>query len=1109
MTPTEVFLSYSHKDEKLRQELVKHLNILKHQGLIADWHDRKILPGDEWKDVLDDHLNSAKIILLLVSADFVSSEYCYNVEMKRAMERHRNGDARVIPIILRDVDWKGAPFGSLQALPTDGRPITSPHWKNRDEALTTVARGIRSVIDTMDKRISATGQNRVISGRSSKPAVGRTKGRTLRPQRKPAERGRPQFAKDVGSLYRLLGFKVDEDHPITAKANVIICEQTVRGGPIARLYVQCLDQRKRVSAAVCRQFVADLKSIPEDKGITGGVLVTRIAPTPGIRNTVNSPKCRILGFSELFDELLNVNAILSSYSAWYERQEIYLSYLPLRCTRRGEEFSTESVKPDLVRDIYQWLNNSDQLFVILGDFGTGKTTIAQRLKYELANKYLTGTSALVPIYIPLRNYESVGSLEKFVEAQLQNELDIHVPFKKFLEFVTQGRLLLLLDGFDEMGQQVDKERRRANFEQLVPLLLASPKNVLTCRPAYFLTDEELDSVFESISQFSFPIKRQNLTSATRKGHDAFLSAVERWNTADTGSFHSFAGIQSVQICELTERDVDRYVVNFNRRVGAEDDISIKSLRERIRQTYDLEDLARRPVLLNMIVQTVPLLPVDKEASPSVIYGAYTSTWMNHEYAKGQVRMLVPAAEKRGFMQTLAWQMYVDGVVQMHYSKLTPHLSQFFKAKNRMADFIATDIQACSFLERDQDGKFRFSHKSFLEYFAAEHLRACFERREYENLRMFALADAVCFFLGDMVHADAALLEQFRRQLQLMLDQNITRKDNLTLRDNLIRIFSKARTKIAGLRARQTTFENIGFRGNGFSGEFIKPVWRDVVFENCSFSDLRVWDLSAANVQLSNCRSNNVVLSNINRSRASSLDQLGIQINNCTMDQVTFEGAASTLISESSLISVSVRPVEGRMRINSCRVEGSDIEQSLKDFVMAHTKLTRCNLSGAPTLADNTYHFLDVIRRRWKTSRDKPPKWNHLTFNHCLITWWDFSQTEIIDCDFYSCWFLACRFRDIQQMQAFLGSKNAVRCKFALLCLREIEQEKDDPKPFRSHNALLRLLEGLSPQASNKIGPDWLRNIKFYKDPVQASLVNRDARILSAGLMVPHTIEDLL
>jgi predicted RNA-binding protein with RPS1 domain/MoxR-like ATPase len=142
--PVEVFYSYSHKDEGLRNELEKHLALLKRSGTITGWHDRKITAGSSWKGKIDEHLKSAKIILLLISADFLASDYCYDVEVKRALWRHDRRLAQVIPVILRACDWHIAPLSRLQALPTDGKPITS--WTNKDEALTNVAKGIRAAI---------------------------------------------------------------------------------------------------------------------------------------------------------------------------------------------------------------------------------------------------------------------------------------------------------------------------------------------------------------------------------------------------------------------------------------------------------------------------------------------------------------------------------------------------------------------------------------------------------------------------------------------------------------------------------------------------------------------------------------------------------------------------------------------------------------------------------------------------------------------------------------------------------------------------------------------------------------------------------------------------
>ncbi len=139
--PLELFYSYAHEDETLRDALEKHLSMLKREGVITGWHDREITAGREWENQISEHLESAQIILLLISADFLDSDYCYDKEMRRALERHNAGEATVIPIILRSVDWKGAPFSKLQALPKDGKAVTS--WSNQDEAFTNIAEGIR------------------------------------------------------------------------------------------------------------------------------------------------------------------------------------------------------------------------------------------------------------------------------------------------------------------------------------------------------------------------------------------------------------------------------------------------------------------------------------------------------------------------------------------------------------------------------------------------------------------------------------------------------------------------------------------------------------------------------------------------------------------------------------------------------------------------------------------------------------------------------------------------------------------------------------------------------------------------------------------------------
>jgi TIR domain len=145
----EVFLSYSHQDKAYRSELEKHLSALKRQGIISSWSDGNIVPGTEWRPQIMTHLNTAQIILLLISADFMASDFCYSIEMTRAIERHKANQARVLPIILRPCDWKGTPFADLQALPTAGKAVT--RWPTHDDAFEDVIQGIRTAIDDLSQ----------------------------------------------------------------------------------------------------------------------------------------------------------------------------------------------------------------------------------------------------------------------------------------------------------------------------------------------------------------------------------------------------------------------------------------------------------------------------------------------------------------------------------------------------------------------------------------------------------------------------------------------------------------------------------------------------------------------------------------------------------------------------------------------------------------------------------------------------------------------------------------------------------------------------------------------------------------------------------------------
>lgn len=147
----KVFFSYSHKDEILRNTLETHLCMLRRQSIITTWHDRRIGAGNDFAKTIDENLLDSDVILLLISPDFLASDYCHDVEMTKALERHNQGKAKVIPVILRPCEWKEAQFSNLLALPKDGKPVSK--FSDIDEAFLEITTGIREAVSSLGKKI--------------------------------------------------------------------------------------------------------------------------------------------------------------------------------------------------------------------------------------------------------------------------------------------------------------------------------------------------------------------------------------------------------------------------------------------------------------------------------------------------------------------------------------------------------------------------------------------------------------------------------------------------------------------------------------------------------------------------------------------------------------------------------------------------------------------------------------------------------------------------------------------------------------------------------------------------------------------------------------------
>jgi hypothetical protein len=194
----KLFFSYSHRDEALREELEIHLSGLKRQGVIETWHDRRIGAGKEFGSAISEHLEEADIILLLVSPYLIASDYCYDIEVTRALERHEAGEAIVIPVILHPCDWKDLPFGKLLATPKDGKPVSK--FPNQHDGFLDIVQAIRKAAEEINEKV-APAEKRGVPGKvrtSGQPkAMPEIRSSNLRVKKRFTDRDKDKFLSDA------------------------------------------------------------------------------------------------------------------------------------------------------------------------------------------------------------------------------------------------------------------------------------------------------------------------------------------------------------------------------------------------------------------------------------------------------------------------------------------------------------------------------------------------------------------------------------------------------------------------------------------------------------------------------------------------------------------------------------------------------------------------------------------------------------------------------------------------------------------------------------------------------------------------------------------------
>ncbi|HET8775790.1 MAG TPA: HEAT repeat domain-containing protein [Thermoanaerobaculia bacterium] len=506
-----------------------------------------------------------------------------------------------------------------------------------------------------------------------------------------------KFERRVGHLLALLGFRVEHDVLISGRQVDLLIEDGATLLP-RQYIVECKDQAAPVSSQQYDAFrgrlmIAQRELSPRVRGI----IVASVGFVKEVWAQSRNDVIDLLTVSQLEQNLIDF------------RQYIHDLARNLRSSASLEFF----VEPRILREhlsvpepalqyFERWLADSEaNQLTLLGDYGTGKSTLLRYFALQLAQRFEKdviegGGRGRIPLFVDLREYRQVISFRQIILDLLDRNRVRSGSFDVFEYVSREGQLLLILDGFDEMATKGDYAVTLRNFREINKQAYGRAKIILSCRTHWFADAHDEQRVL------------QMMRPAT---------------PSLTVLYREIATRRNFSIAYLQEFERDQISKYLQTRCG-KDAQRVESF---IESTYNLADLSRRPVLLDMIVTTASTLAGKQgEVGPGKLYRSYTDIWLDsHDWST-----LLDVDAKTEFLQNLAVHLWSDSSGQIPSEEI-PRLISTWKpsvtAEER--DGLDGDLRTAAFLVRDADGNYRFSHRSFLEFFFARHLIACAARKD--------------------------------------------------------------------------------------------------------------------------------------------------------------------------------------------------------------------------------------------------------------------------------------------------------------------------------------------------------------------------------------------
>ena len=545
-----------------------------------------------------------------------------------------------------------------------------------------------------------------------------------------------RFEDEVADIYRLLGFEVKRNFELHS-IQIDLQVQKKEAGFTIQAIVECKDTQ--ITSKERDQILAQQNLAQRKLPMMRWIAISAQGFAAGSRTSLEEAGITCLTYGELLSELVPIEQyarkLIAEYEDWRQRRWL------------GNDWF---IRPDVVADkvlrqyenpkptpalkyIADWLGDSrENLLVLLGDLGTGKTTISSFLAYNWAQAFLQDpVRHPAPVLISLKDVRKEISLPGIIVSHFDEKGLRDILFSRFEHLVETGKIIVLFDAFDEMADRMLSDQIRNNFNQLSRAAKENGKVLITCRTHYFKSREEQARVI---------------------GQGPTLSETE---TRLMQNLRRRSNAEVLYLQEFNKKQIHQYIRQVVRPAD-----QVETVRK-IRRIYNLADLAHRPLLLDMIVKSLPELDqTDQKVTAATLYRAYTNLWIEREDRERKNRILSGETRYR-LMLELAWQMWDTDQTAIHFSELLTFVKRLMTERviavgDEEPEQVDREIQAASFLKRDHSGNFSFMHRSFMEFFLACKLHECLIDSEESSrlvLNTKRFEQKVAFFLALLDETD--------------------------------------------------------------------------------------------------------------------------------------------------------------------------------------------------------------------------------------------------------------------------------------------------------------------------------------------------------------------